>query len=105
MAKKKKDVLIPPCQHCLAVFPIPVKWCAECEAHCGLDGFLLGKEHCDRCVDGLNDSYIKRKKGRDKRIAAALERQKDPKNWIDSDAPEKFKAWVDSPEYKSRFSA
>jgi hypothetical protein len=80
-----------------------VKWCSKCEDHFSLGDWLKGKDVCDRCHAGLNDEYLTRKKVSATRVAAALERQKDPKNWGDGAPLVAYLKWVDSPAYANRF--
>lgn len=103
MPKKKEPAPKNLCPHCTKEFPVAVRWCTKCEDHMGSDSWLLGKDVCDRCHTGDNDYYLKRKKGRDKRIAAALEKQKDPKNWCDCGVVEAYEKWVASEQYIRRF--
>lgn len=103
MGRKKKEVVKNICTHCQKEFAFAIRWCQKCEDHSAADSWVLGKDVCDRCSTGENDEYIKRKKGRDKRIAAALERMKDPTTWCDCGAVEKYEAWCKSEAYKHRF--
>lgn len=91
------------CTHCGRSFQFLVKWCSSCLDHYSADNWTQGKDICDRCHSGDNDAYLKRKKASEARMAKFLEGIKDPANWLDTDAPEKFQAWVNSPEYKDRF--
>ena len=102
MAKKKKSIE-PPCLHCSVIFPVAVRWCSKCESHMGADSWGTGHDICDRCASGANDDYLKRKEGQAERIADALERQKDPANWLKNGVVEAYEAWINSPEYARRF--
>ena len=103
MAKKKAAKELFVCLHCSKEFQIPIHWCPSCEDHMGTDGWIEDNDTCDRCASGKNKQYLKHKKGRDERLAAALEAMKDPKNWCDCGAVEAFEKWVASDEYKWRF--
>jgi hypothetical protein len=74
-----------------------------CEDHMSKDSWVKDKEVCDRCHSGKNNKYIKHKKGRDERIAAAIEVQKDPANWGSGSIIAAYLEWVKSPEYANRF--
>ena len=90
MATKKKPIEALPCPHCSKTFLVTVRWCGHCEGHVGLQGWMTGHDVCDRCASGKNEWYLKRRGGREERVAKFLADANDPSKWKHSGLVEAY---------------